>query len=123
MTRSYHAEPVQVLAHIALDLIALEICRAGAGNEDDVVVFLAGDADVGECRADDAAAAVAPDCLADLFGGGDADSKVIFFIFQNVGDKTGRDRRLSAAIEPLEVPVVGKRRILHLTTILRQNSS
>ena len=98
MTRSYHAEPVQVLAHIALDLIALEICRAGTGNEDDVEVLPVGDANVGECRADHAAAAVAPDCLADLFGGGDADSKVIFFVFKYVCDKAGRDRGLSAAV-------------------------
>ena len=76
------AQRVQVLAHVLLDLIALEIRGAGARDKDDIIRRGFRDADVGESRSDHSAAAVAPDCFADLFGGGYSDSKVInIFIF------------------------------------------
>ena len=106
-----------MLAHVGLYLVALEVGGSCSGYKDHIVWGGHGYPHVRERRADDPAAAVASDCLTDLFRGGYSDSKVIVFIFQSVGDQPRGDARAPAAIDPLEIPVAGNCRKLHLTTV------
>lgn len=105
-----------MLAHIPLDLIAFQKTGFRSRDKDDVVVLIHIDVDMRERRADQSAAAVAFDCFADLFRGGYSDSKVIIFIFQDVGDQPGGHAAFAAPINSLKIPVAGYGSYFHQTT-------
>ena len=102
--------------HIGFDLIAFQITGFGTGYKDDVIRQGCIDVKMGKRSADDSAAAIAPDCFADLFRGGYSDSKVIIFILEYIGNETGRNTRSASVIDALKIPVTGNSGYFHLTT-------
>ena len=76
-------------AHILLYIITFQIGCARTGDEDDIIGRRRADIQMRKCRSDNSAATVTFDCFADLFGGGYSDSKVIIFIFKDVGNESG----------------------------------
>ena len=107
-----------MVIHIPLDLIAFQKTGFRSRDEDDIIWLVHIDIQMWECRSDDSAAAITTDCLADLFRGGYSDSKVIIFIFQNVGNESGWNARLTATVNTLKIPVTGKGSNFHQTTVV-----
>ena len=105
-----------MLAHILPDLVAFQKTGFCSRDKDDVVGLVLIDIQLIERRADNSAAAIALDCFADLFRGGYSDSKVIVFIFEYIGNESGRDARPAASVYTLKIPVTGNGSYFHQTT-------
>lgn len=105
-----------MLPHVLFYFITLAVCCAGAGYKNNIVWGAHIRTDIVKCRSDQSAAAIAFDCFADLFRCGDTYSKVIIFRFDRIGNESGRDQRLSSAVNALIIPIAGNRSNLHQTT-------
>ena len=76
-----------MLAHSALYVVAFYISGTGTRHEDQIIRRGLIRSYMIESRSDQSAAAVAVDCLTDLFGGGYSYSKVIIFCFDRIGNE------------------------------------
>ena len=102
-----------MLAHSALYVVAFYISGTGTRHEDQIIRRGLIRSYMIESRSDQSAAAVAVDCLTDLFGGGYSYSKVIIFCFERIGNERGGYERFTAAVNTLKIPVTGNRSYRH----------
>ena len=105
-----------MLLHISFHFIAFAISGTGTGYKDQIEGSVPIGVQVRESRSDNSAAAIAADCFADLFWGGDTYSKVMIFSFDRIGNESGRYKGSASAVDTLKIPVALDRSNFHLTT-------
>ena len=105
-----------MFSHIFFHFIALAISGTGTRDENQIEGCVLIGVQMRESRPDHSAAAIAADCFADLFWGGDTYPKVMIFCFERIGNKSGGNKGFSFAVKALEISVALDRSNLHLTT-------